>query len=433
VAPDLLHDEDMRRHLSDPRDVASTHERRHGATAARLGEGGIRLFRLFGVDVYADWSLLAIFALVAASLGLQVLPSWHPDWSPAVIWTCALTATVAFFASILAHEMSHALVGRAKGVPIRRITLFLFGGMAHMGKQPPSPGAELWMAIAGPLTSLAIGLGATMLAWAVADPVARDLWTVDQIAALRAMGPAATLLAWLGPVNVMLGLFNLVPGFPLDGGRVLRAILWKATGDLITATRWASFGGKVVGAFLMATGIAMMLGISIPFFGTGLVSGLWLLLIGWFLTKAAAVSYGQVVAGETLRDVPISALMRLEFAAVPPDLGLDRFMAEYVLASDQHTFPVVQDGHIVGMIRAHDVRGVPPPRWASTSAADVMLPATAVPAVSPDASAIDALQQLESARLEQLPVVAKDGRLLGILREQDFARWLVLQPVQARG
>jgi Zn-dependent protease/predicted transcriptional regulator len=416
----------------DDGNADSTHERRHVATAARHGENGIRLFRAFGVAIYADWSLLGIFAIVALSLGMQVLPSWHPDWSPALIWTTAIVAAVAFFASILAHELSHALVGRAKGVPIRRITLFLFGGMAHMEKQPPTPGSELWMAIVGPITSLAIGFAATIGAWLVAGPVVRELATVDQLAALTAMGPGATLLAWLGPVNIMLGVFNLIPGFPLDGGRVLRAILWKATGDLLKATRWASFGGKVVGAFLMATGIAMMLGIWIPFFGTGLMSGLWLLLIGWFLSKAAALSYGQVVAGETLRDVPTSALMRRRFLAVPPHRSLDRFMAEYVMESDQHSFPVVADGRIVGMISAHEVRRVPPSQWEQTRVADVMLPATEIPAVSPDTSAVEALQQLESARLEQIPVVAQDGRLLGILREQDFARWLMFQPVEAR-
>src|SRR5690606_13431688 len=209
------------------------------------------------------------------NLGVGLIPAWHPDWGAGLVWSVAVLAAVLFFASIALHELAHALVARRYGIPVRRITLFVFGGMAHMESEPPSPKSELLMAAVGPLVSLLVGVVATALGSVLAsDAVSRD--GDDPVALARAIGPAATLLLWLGPINVLLGLFNLVPGFPLDGGRVLRAILWWGTGDLVKATRWASGAGRVVAWTLMGFGVLQLF--------SGLwVQGLWLLLIGWFL------------------------------------------------------------------------------------------------------------------------------------------------------
>jgi Zn-dependent protease len=189
-----------------------------------------------------------------------------------------------FFCSVLTHELSHAFVGRALGASIRRITLFVFGGMAQLEGEPRSWGAELWTAIVGPVTSLVLAVVFSMLAGATSGSSLFD--PNNPTAALARLGTLPTLLLWLGQVNFMLGLFNLVPGFPLDGGRVLRAILWGVTGNLQKATRWASFLGQITAWALIGIGLAMVLGAQVPFFGTG-VGGLWLAFIGWFLNNAA--------------------------------------------------------------------------------------------------------------------------------------------------
>jgi Zn-dependent protease len=203
---------------------------------------GFPLGRPFGIAVTADASLLLIFGLLVINLGAFALPSWHPNWSPLLVWVLAAIAALSFLASVLLHELSHALVGRAFNIEIRGITLFMFGGVAHLEDEPKSPRAEFLMAAAGPLMSLLIGSASTLLGlWIGRDAFARF---PDPKAAQNLLGPLPTLLLWLGPFNVFLAIFNLVPGFPLDGGRVLRAVLWWVTGDLRGATRWATMLGQ---------------------------------------------------------------------------------------------------------------------------------------------------------------------------------------------
>jgi Zn-dependent protease len=241
------------------------------------GWPGFPLTRVLGIRIVVDWSVLVIFALVAANLGLGVFPSWHPTWSAGLVWGLAIAAALLFFASILVHELSHAIVARLFGIPVQRITLFVFGGMAHMEREPSSPRAELAIAAAGPIASLTIGAAATLLASGSMGKVE------DPTSALRSLGPGTTLLLWLGPINLVLGLFNLIPGFPLDGGRMLRAALWAITKNLRTATRWATRVGIAVAWVIIAIGITVLL-------SGGVLEGLWLGLIGWFLSSAARAS-----------------------------------------------------------------------------------------------------------------------------------------------
>ena len=189
---------------------------------------GIRLGRIAGIEVTADWSVLIIFALIAFGLATGVFPAWHPDWPAALAWGTALGAATLFLASVLVHELSHALIGLLGGIQVRRITLFMLGGMAHMEHEPPTWRSELAMAAIGPVTSLALGLVFLWLAGFVAGPL--DIDPENPREALASLSPLATLLLWLGPVNILLGVFNLVPGFPLDGGRVLRALLGARPG-----------------------------------------------------------------------------------------------------------------------------------------------------------------------------------------------------------
>ena len=278
---------------------------------------GFRVGRISGVEVRLDWSLLIVFWLIVMNLGGGLFPARHPEWSPWLGWGMAATAAVLFVLSILAHELSHALVGRANGVAVAGITLFIFGGVAHMRGEPRSPRAELLMTVVGPLTSLAIGLLATAGGAYLASPAVID--AADPFRAFQRVGPFATVLLWLGPINIMIGLFNLIPAYPLDGGRVLRAALWAATRDLAKATRWAAFVGQAFGMLLIILGVSMVVGVAIPWLGRGLISGLWTAFIGWFLYGAAAASTSQVMLSELLEGVPVSRLMKHQPATI--DVG----------------------------------------------------------------------------------------------------------------
>jgi Zn-dependent protease/CBS domain-containing protein len=384
---------------------------------------GIRLGQIAGIQIYMDWSLLVIFFLIAFSLGAGLFPAWHPNWTPGVSWLTALAAAALFFASVLVHELSHALVGRSYGIEIPRITLFIFGGMAHVEREPGAWRAELWMAIVGPMTSLALGFLFVMLGKALIGHVEIDPEHPQQ--AFSHFGPVATLLFWLGPVNILLGVFNLVPGFPLDGGRVLRAVLWGVTGDLRRATRLASSVGQGFAWLLIATGVAMILGVRVPIFGTGLIGGLWLAFIGWFLNNAALMSYQQLLVREALEHVPVSRLMRRNFDTVHPGLGVNTLVEEHIMGSEQRAFPVLDRGRLAGMVCLQDVRKVARDRWPATRVEDIMTPADQVAAVEPQDDAAEAMLVLSRRAVNQLPVV-DHGKVVGLLRREDILRWLSL-------
>lgn len=380
--------------------------------------GGLRIGSVFGIDLALHASLLVISILIATSLGFGVLPAWHPEWGAALVWAVALTATVGLFLSILVHELSHALVGRAFGIPVKRITLFLFGGVANMEREPPTPGSELLMALAGPATSFVLGVLLLTGGFALLDG------TVLPAEAIEQAGAAPTIFLWLGSVNVTLAVFNLVPGFPLDGGRALRAVLWSATGNLRQATRLASWGGQLFGWFLIGCGIAMAFGVRLPVFGTGALSGLWLVLIGWFLRNAAEGSYQGLVIDETLRQVPIRRLVRPS-TSVTPDLPVSELVSDFLMATDQHAFPVTDGVRVLGVVSLVDIRKIPREAWERTPVRHIM---TEVEALDVDEDGALALRKLAEGSVDQLPV-QDHGHLEGVVRREDLLKWLALRDV----
>jgi len=384
---------------------------------------GLRLGRIAGVAIHIDWSLLIVFVLVASSLGVGLFPEWHPDWGPGLIWATAIGAAVALFASVLAHELSHALVARTWGIAVRRITLFVFGGVAQIEQEPPNWRAEFWIAVVGPLASAVLAAVCVLGAGLSMRPTEAELEDTGQLFA--SVGVGGTLLLWLAQVNLLLAVFNLVPAFPLDGGRVLRALMWAVTGDLRRATRWASGGGQAFAWFLIATGMVMMLGVRIPFLGGGLVSGLWLAFIGWFLSNAAALSYRQLLVREALRDVPISRLMLGEFATVPPDLPVSALVDRYLLHTDQRAFPVMANDSLLGMVCLREVRKLDRAAWDKTPVRDIMVPADQLASAGPRDDAGEVLSRLAAKDLNQLPVL-ENGRVRGIVRREDILKWLAL-------
>lgn len=406
--------------MVNPEQRIDSSSARPQAETRTVSTGGINLGKLFGVGLRIDWSLLIIFAIIVFELGAAVFPAWHPEWSAALIWTMALAAAVLFFASILAHELSHALVARAQGIPVRRITLFLFGGLTQLEGEPKSPKAEFWMAVIGPVVSAVIGLAATFIGAAlVGAPMQSAMESGDPLAIQAAYadaGPFATLLLWLGPINLLLGIFNIIPGFPLDGGRVLRSIIWGITDDLRKATRWASLIGQVFAWALMAFGV-------LNFFAGAWTSGLWLLLIGWFLNNAARMSYQQLLIRQALENVPVSQVMRSSFATIPPDLTVEDFMRDHALSSEQQVFPIEVDGYLLGTVGIEQVRHVPRDEWPRATVEQIMIPRAQLPTLPPDAGAERALFELARSDVDQL-VILEGRKLLGLVRREDLLRWL---------
>ncbi len=385
--------------------------------------GAIRAGRIAGIEILLDWSLLIIFALIAFLLASAVFPQWHPEWEAGLRWGTALGAALLFLVSVLVHELSHALVGRARGIRVDRITLFIFGGMAQMDREPHAWRAELWMAIVGPLTSLVVGFFCLSLMGMLTGPLELD--PSDPQAFFSQLGPLASLLFWLGNVNIVLAIFNMVPGFPLDGGRVLRAALWGITGDLHRATQWASAMGRGFAWLLIACGIAMLFGIRVPVFGTG-PGGLWLMLIGWFLYSAALTSFRQLLVKESLENVPVSRLMQRDLAAVEADLAVRELVENYLMRSDQRAFPVYRGGKLVGLVTFDDVRRLEPHRRDDTRVDQLMTPVEQLIAVEPGDDAAEALFSLSNHNVNQLPVLDK-GAMVGMVRREDIMKWLALR------
>jgi Zn-dependent protease len=392
-------------------------------TGSVFGLGnGFRAGHVAGIEVRLDWSLVIVFVLIASTLAGGLFPAWHPDWSVAQSVLTALGAAVLFLVSVLLHELSHAIVGRRRGIGVRCITLFVFGGIAQMESEPKRWRDELWMTIVGPLTSMLIGGACLWIATAIAG---REPDFEDPRRWLAGLGALPTLLVWLGQINLVLALFNLVPAFPLDGGRVLRATLWGVSGDLRRATRWASMGGQAFAWALMAVGFAIMMGADIPPFGGGLLSGLWLAFIGWFLNNAAVQSYRQLIVQETLRDLPVSRLMQTDLAVVPVDLEVERFVDEHLLRSPQQSFPVMSGDELAGLVTLDDVRRLERARWRDARLAEIMTPRGQLVTVNAQDDALEAIAALGRGQHSQGPVLDR-GRLVGLLRLQDIPRWLAL-------
>lgn len=249
-----------------------------------FGGGGVRIGRIFGIEIRVDWSWLIILGLVTWNLS-TTFRNAHPDWNGGLAILLGVVAALLMFASVLAHELAHSLVAKLRGLRVDDVTLFLFGGVSEIEEEPKSPGGEFLMAILGPVTSLVIG-GLLLLAGGAFSDIQETQGNAQAL--IGRLSPLATLVLWLGTINIVLAVFNMIPGFPLDGGRVLRSIVWGITGNLRAATRVAAGVGALISGLMILGGIMMLLGVRVPFFGTGFVNGIWLMLIGWFLFSAAA-------------------------------------------------------------------------------------------------------------------------------------------------
>lgn len=386
-------------------------------------KNGFHLGKIFGIDIEIDWSWLLIFALVswslASSFGLA-----HADWTILMQWGLALAAALLFFASILLHEMAHALVARAMNIPVRNITLFMFGGVSNIQKEPRSPFNEFVVAIVGPLTSVV--LGGVFLVLGMGSFALNDIALMDSVSALSQIGPMGTMFVWLGSVNILIALFNMLPGFPLDGGRIFRSLLWAITDNLRIATRLASWVGQAVAWILIFAGISMMFGVYIPIFGTGFLNGVWIVFIGWFLQNAAIQSYRRIVVEDILEDVPVKQMMYTEVPVVQAGTSVQSLIDNYIMQTDHRAFVVFEGDRMTGLVTIEDVRKVEADSRAETIIKTIMTPSEKLVVIAPEEDASDALQRLQSEEIRQLPVVT-GNKIIGLVRRKDIVRWLELQ------
>jgi Zn-dependent protease len=367
----------------------------------------IKLGTVFGVELGLHYSWFAIALLIAFSLAAH-FRSVNPHWSSATVWGAALITAVLFFAALILHELSHAVVARLRGLPVHQITLFLLGGAAQIEKEPTDAGTEFWMAIAGPLTSFAIGFG--LLAIALGSG-----WVRGRTPAT----PGLAILVWLGYINLLLGAFNLIPGFPLDGGRVFRAVVWWITKDAARSTRIAVRVGQVVAVLFIAYGL-------MEFFAGLLVSGIWLAFIGWFLLQASSATYMQMQTAGLLHNLRVRDLMTTDCHLVSPESVLQDLVDESTTRTGARCFLVVDGQRFLGLITLAEIRAVDPSRWPQTMARDAMRPANRVHSASPEMPAIQALETMARENINQMPVLA-DEKVQGIL-----SRAHLLQVLKAR-
>jgi Zn-dependent protease/predicted transcriptional regulator len=357
--------------------------------------------RIAGVKVGLNWSWLIVFALIVWSLSSGVFPSSNPGLSGQTYVVMAVVAAVLFFASLLLHELGHAVQARREGMEIDGITLWLFGGVARFKGQFPSAGAEFRIAIAGPLVTLVLGLAFVGLAIAT-----------------RFSEPADGVAAWLGYINLLLLVFNLLPALPLDGGRVLRSILWRAKHDLRWATALATRISRGFGFLLIAGGVVLFF--FEPF------SGIWVAVMGWFLRAAADAEQQYSRASEELAGLHVADLMVRNPLVARPDQTIAEFMADVARTARHHVYPVVRDGEFLGLLPLSRIADVPRDEWARRRVSERMLENGAFPVLSADDDLIDAFAELGEAELHRA-VVLQDRRLVGLLSLADITRLLARQ------
>ena len=360
----------------------------------------IRIGRIFGVQIGLHPSWFVIALIVTYTLAAGELPNLYRGWSEWLYWVIGAVISLFFFGSVLAHELSHAVVARRFGLRVRDITLFIFGGAATLEGDPKRPLDEALIAAAGPLASLAIGI-----VLSVADAAIEQ----EQVGAI---------VGWLGYINISLGLFNLIPGFPMDGGRILHAILWRVRGDRNAATRNAAAVGRLFGYVLIAGGVYLIIQ-QVSLFG-----GVWLALIGWFLSNAAESTVAQMSVEHALRGIKVSEVMENDPPSVSPNMTVAELVNDRLIRGEHRSFLVRhEDGGLAGIVTLSDVRRMPRENWESARVTDIMTRYADLATIGPDAELEVALKLLQEREVNQLPVVTDEGRTaVGLLTRAGILR-----------
>jgi Zn-dependent protease/CBS domain-containing protein len=361
---------------------------------------GIRIGRIFGIQIALHPSWFVIFLIVTYTMAVGELPRTFRTWDEGLYWVVGALISLLFFASVLAHELSHSLLARRFGIRVRDITLFIFGGASTLEGEAQRPRDEALIAAAGPLTSLAIG--ALLLG----------------LDAATGQEQLVAIFGWLGFINISLGLFNLIPGFPMDGGRILRAILWKIRGDRNAATRNAAGVGRLFGYLLIAAGVFLI------FQGANLFTGVWLALIGWFLSNAAESAVAQVTVEHALKGIKVREVMESDPPSITPNESVNDLVNERLIRGEHRSFLVRHDdGGLAGIVTLSDVRRIARENWEAARVTDIMTRYADLATIGPDAELEAALKLLQEREVNQLPVVTDEGRtVVGLLTRAGILR-----------
>ncbi|MGD8603014.1 MAG: site-2 protease family protein [Anaerolineales bacterium] len=359
----------------------------------------ISLGRWLGIPIELDYTWFLIFALLTWSLAVSYFPQEFSGWPAAEYWIIGAITSVLLFGSVVLHELGHSIVAQRFTVEVRRITLFIFGGVSDIKSEPPSAGAEFWIAVVGPIVSLALaGL------FALLKPL------------VNSVEPLLALVTYLAYINVTLAAFNLIPGFPLDGGRVLRSVLWGITNNLRKATMVAANVGRFIAFGFIFFGVWQM-------FSGNLTGGLWIAFIGWFLESAAVSQVQQQQVSSVLEGHKVREAMNPKFASVSPDETLQEVIHEKILGTGVRSY-IVENGHDpVGLITLHQVRDVPRQNWETVKAKDTMIPLADLEKIKPEESLADAVKRMDQEGVNQLPVMA-DDHIVGLLTRESIVTYL---------
>jgi len=365
-------------------------------------QANINLGRILGIPIGINASWFLIFGLVTLSLATGYFPSNYPELPVITAWVFGALATILLFASVLAHELGHAILAIRNNIPVRQITLFIFGGVAQITKEPATPGAEFRIAIAGPLTSLVLaGFFATL-------------------SALDQFGPnTAVPFEWLARTNLILAVFNLIPGFPLDGGRIFRALIWHLNGSFEKATRVASSGGQVVAYGFIGFGLLTIL-------QGNFIGGVWFGFIGWYLLNAAVASYRQVKLQQSLRGLPVTEVMRKDMPNVPSHISLQEFTNEFILGRQRTSFIVTDGEAVLGILAMQNLAGIPQKDWQYMTTAQAMVPLNDLQQFDSNMDLMEAVTALQEAEIQKAPIVSK-GQIVGWLSQDDIFGYLHLK------
>ena len=359
----------------------------------------IPLGRIFGISIGLDYSWFLIFVLLTWSLAVGYYPAATPGEPASVYWALGAVSTIMLFVSVLLHELGHSVTALRYGIPVRNITIFLFGGVSQIAGEAPSGGAEFWVAFSGPAVSLALAVVFRLLQ-----------------AVLAGAGPVFAVVKYLAYVNGALALFNLIPGFPLDGGRVLRAILWSTTRDFRRATLIAATVGRAIAFIFIVWGVSQI-------FAGNFGNGLWIAFIGWFLESAAASQVRQVVLEKALAGHTVAEVMNRNYVTVPASTHLQDLVDRHILGGGRRSFVVTQGDQAVGLITLGQMKDVPRERWVTTTVAEAMTPVGRLKRVRPDTGLWEATGELDRDGVNQLPVMV-DNRILGMLGRDDVMSYL---------
>ncbi len=361
--------------------------------------------KIMGVKIRLHYTWFIIFVFITWTLAVFYMPFQYPNLTYDVYWITGFVSSVILFSSVLFHELFHTYFALRKGIQVPSITLFLFGGVTQIAEEPQDPGFEFKMALAGPASSFLLSLIFSLI------------WLLALQLNLPPIIVAPLDYGWL--INALLGSFNLIPAFPMDGGRILRAGIWKVKKDVIVATRIASRAGEAIAYLFIFFGLFLII-------FNGFISGFWLILIGWFIKSGAEASLNQTVISQALSNVKVSEVMTKDVHTIPPNASISDAVENYFYKYKHGGFPVVEDGNLLGMLTTQDIRTVAKERWSALQVKDIMTSSEKLVKAQPEEPVADVFLKLSKHNIGRLPIV-KDGKLVGIITRSDIMRVIRLK------